>query len=218
MKQNKMGFYKILAVIGSILLVIGIPIVVYHSYLKTLQVTTFRELPIEVNLTDENPIFIREIQLLSQDEKVHVNYNFSRGGLVIGLIEKEKWEALVKEGQEKNITKLIKYSNAYIIIPEKNVTVITRDLRTGETKTIIQRLPERGEVLFKLKLAGIKMIYIENIYVSKIVSGNISGYIEYEVGSYPYKYEYDFQITIGWVLITIGSFMLAIAGIRELLR
>jgi hypothetical protein len=202
MKQNKMRFRKILVVIGIILLVIGISIVVYYSYLKGLPVTTFRELPIEVNLTDENPIFIREVQLHSQDEEVHVKfhlkYNFSRGDLeielVIGLIEKEWWEALVKEGQEKNITKLIMYSHDYTIIIYQ--------------KAKVAREPElRGEPL-KLKPTGIKPIYIEILYVSKKISGNISGYIEYEVVSYPNKYKFDFEITIGSEIIIIGLIIL----------
>ena len=102
---------------------------------------TFREPPIEVNLTDENSIFIREIGLLGQNDEVYVKYNFSRGGVIIGLIGKEQWEALVKEGQEKNITKLISYSNDAKTIPPRITTEEIKDPKTGKVITVTRELP-----------------------------------------------------------------------------
>jgi hypothetical protein len=194
--------YVICAVIGILFIIIGIIILFYFWDLERQYVITFREPPIEVNLTDENPIFIREIGLLGQNDEVYVKYNFSRGGVIIGLIGKEQWEALVKEGQEKNITKLISYSNDTKTIPPQITTEETKDPETSKVITITRELPVSDPQTLIPK--GRAIIQIEILYASKTISGNISGYIEYEIRSYPNKGKYWFCITLGVIILGAG--------------
>jgi hypothetical protein len=181
-----------------------------------------------VVLNDTRPIDSYEVRLLSTDDEVHVAYNCSQGGVLVGLIGEDQWEKLPAEARQ-SVDELKARSDDSFRIDMKIVTTTERSLLTQKGSIVFSETTRTAnlpvstdfhgeEKILHLKHPAFIKIYLERLYLAKQMHGYLACTIDYQIWSYPNVNKFGFEIASGQILMAVGTILLALDGIERLWR